>query len=281
MTLKQILKKGANLAFVGAHNPFVAKLVEKTGFGGVYLSGAGLSNSLGVPDIGILTLKDFAYAAKFISKAVSLPLLADADTGFDDIEETVKVYIESGVSGMHIEDQLFPKRCGHLDGKEVVDAAEMEKKIRKAVKVRDSLNKDFLIMARTDARGAVNINEKNQFDEAVSRGHAYLKAGADAIFPESMRSVDEFKKYRSSVEGILLANMTEFGKTPFLTADEFAKLGYQITIFPVTVFRYLAGCAARGLETLKKEGCQKNMVKDMMSRGDINKVLGYDPSAGD
>lgn len=277
--LRQSLKDGRHMTFVGAHNPFIAKLIERAGFEGVYLSGAGLSNSMGVADTGIMQLDDFAYMGRNIARATALPVISDADTGFGDIEATVAAYINAGIAGLHIEDQLFPKRCGHLAGKEVVEAPEMAKSIRRAVKVRDRCDPSFVIIARTDARGAVNIEEEDQFDEAVRRGIVYQKAGADVIFPESLKTHDEFAKYRKSIDGVLLANMTEFGKTPYTTTDEFGKLGYQIVILPVSVFRYVAGSAWRGLERMRKDGYQKNLLGEMMSRGDINKILDYDPGA--
>ena len=274
--MRALLKKGKHLTFVGAHDAFIAKLVENAGFDGVYLSGAGLSNSLGVTDTGVLHLDDFRYAGRYIAGAVSVPVLADADTGFDDVTQTVRAYIETGISGLHIEDQQFPKRCGHLDGKEVVDASEMIAKVRLAAKTRNTLKEDFLLIARTDARGAVNIDEKDQFAEAVRRGKAYIEAGADAIFPESLRSVEEFEKYRAEVPGPLLANMTDFGKTPFITTDEFERLGYQIVIFPVSIFRYLAGCASRAIEIIMKDGNQRNLVDGMMHRKEISRLLDYE-----
>lgn len=273
--MKSLVVAEKQLVLVGAHNPFIAKLVERAGFDGVYISGAGLSNSLGLPDTGILGLEDFQYAGRFIAKAVKLPVLADADTGFDDVAGCVRAYIETGLSGFHIEDQVFPKRCGHLDGKEVTDAEAMVEKIRLAARTRDALNPDFLIIARTDARGASNVEEKEQFAEAVRRGKAYIEAGADVVFPESLRGPDEFKTYRREVPGPLLANMTEFGKTPFITADEFADMGYRIVIFPVSVFRYLAGCASRALETIKKDGNQHNLVDQMLHRHEISRILDY------
>lgn len=279
MLLKKFLKEGRHLTLVGAHNAFVAKLVERAGFDGVYLSGAGLSNSMGVPDTGILKLEDFAYMGGFIAKATNLPMIADADTGFDDVAKTVRSYIEAGISGLHLEDQVFPKRCGHLAGKEVVPVQEMEERIRLAVKTRDECDSSFTIIARTDARGATNVDEKEQFAESVRRGNAYRKAGADVIFPESMRTREELSAYRREVAGPLLGNMTEFGKTPYITTNEFAELGYQIVIFPVSIFRYLAGSTWRALERIKKDGNQKNLVDEMMSRSDINKVLEYDPNA--
>ncbi|MBL6989268.1 MAG: isocitrate lyase/phosphoenolpyruvate mutase family protein [Bacteriovoracaceae bacterium] len=272
-----MLKAKQSLTFIGSHNPFIAKLVERAGFGGVYISGAGLSNSLGLPDTGILKLDDFVYMAKHITKATSLPVICDADTGFDDIEATVEQYIKAGLSALHIEDQVFPKRCGHLDGKEVIDAKLMCQKIQKATSVRDKLSKDFLIIARTDARGATNVESDQQFSESLDRGKQYLQAGADIIFPESMRTEDEFRQYRAGVDSFLLANMTEFGKSPFIAHQDFAKMGYQIVIFPVTIFRYLAGQVDGALEAIMQDGNQRNLIDAMMNRLEVNKILKYDP----
>jgi len=277
--LKTLLDNKKNLTMVGAHNPFMAKLIEKAGFEGVYLSGGGLSNSLGVSDTGILTVDDFVYFGKKISEAISVPLLADADTGFGDIETTVKKYIDAGISGLHLEDQVFPKRCGHLGGKEVVPKEEMIERIQKAVKVRDQMDANFLIMARTDARGASNIEEEKQFDEAVQRGLAYQESGADALFPESLRSAEEFQSYFEKVSAPLLANMTEFGKTPYTPANDFFDMGYQIVLFPVTLFRCLAGRADVALEKLSKDRFQKNLIDQMMTRNEVNEILNYDPNS--
>ncbi len=275
--LRGLLKGGKGLSFVGAHNPFAAKLIERAGFEGVYLSGAGLSNSLGATDTGIIGLADFSYMGKKIAAATKLPLISDADTGFGNHTGTVRAYIEAGISALHIEDQAFPKRCGHLPGKEVIPQEEMEENLRIVTKERDKLDRDFAIIARTDAKGAVNVDEKDQFADAVRRGKAYRKAGADVIFPESLRTKEEFAAYRKEVEGPLLANMTEFGKTPYMTAKEFHDLGYQVVIFPVSLFRYLAGCAERGLARMRADGFQKNIVDEMMSRNDINRLLEYHP----
>lgn len=277
MNLKHLLKNGGGLTFAGVYNPFVAKIAAKVGFDGVYLSGAGLSNSMGLPDIGILGLNDFTYFGKFISDATRLPLIGDADTGFNDVEETVRAYIDAGFSALHIEDQVFPKRCGHLDGKEVITLEEMQDKVGRAVLVRDSLNKNFVIIVRTDARGADNIDKDKQLAESIKRAKAYKKAGADVIFPESLKSMQEFEEFRANVDGALLANMTEFGKSPFISYSEFHRIGYQIVIFPVSVFRCLAARTEEALVTIKKDGDQRNLVDKMMSRGEINKILEYDP----
>lgn len=275
--LKALIQDKKCLTMVGAHNSFVAKLVERAGFDGVYISGAGLSGNWGVTDTGILQLSDFAYAANFISKATSLPTISDADTGFGDVAKTVRDYIKAGISGLHIEDQVFPKRCGHLKGKEVIPANEMILKIKEAVRTRNEIDPDFMIIARCDARGASNVADKMQFDESVERGKAYIEAGADVIFPESLRDRDEFKRYRKGVDCPLLANMTEFGNTPYITYREFADMGYNIVIFPVTMFRYLAGRAAHALQILKEAGHQESLLPEMLSRQEINKILNYEP----
>jgi len=277
INLKSLLKKKKTLVFLGTYNPFTAKLIEKAGFDGVYISGAGLANSYGVPDDGTLSLDDFVYNAKWICKAVNIPVICDADTGFGNIEETVYRYIESGLSGMHIEDQVFPKRCGHLAGKEVIPLDDMIEKIKKAIKIKNKYDSDFVIIARTDARGAANINENLQLQESINRGRAFREAGADIIFPESLKSRDEFLKYRSKVSGPLFANMTEFGKTPFIKYNEFEEMGYNIVIFPVSLFRYTAGRTLKALEILKNTGNQEKLIDDMMTRNEINELLNYNP----
>ncbi len=266
----------------GAYNPFIAKLIEQVGFDGVYISGAGLANSLGMPDDGSLNREDFAYFANLITKTVSLPVICDADTGLDigiknGLESTVDIYIQCGLAGLHIEDQLFPKRCGHLAGKEVIEPREMLEKIHQVTKARDKYDRDFLIIARTDARGADNVSESCQMEESIKRGQSYLEAGADMIFPESLRSIEEFKRYRIEVKAPLLANMTEFGQTPMLTANQFEDLGYSIVIYPVSLFRFAAGRTKAALENLKRHGNQQQLISEMMSRDQINALLNYKP----
>ena len=266
----------------GAYNPFIAKLIEQAGFDGVYISGAGLANSLGLPDDGSLNREDFAYFANLITKAVSLPVICDADTGLDidvknGLESTVNIYVQCGLAGLHIEDQVFPKRCGHLAGKEVIEQGEMQEKIHQITKARDKYDKDFLIIARTDARGADNVSESCQLEESIKRGRSYIEAGADMIFPESLRSIEEFKRYRVEVKAPLLANMTEFGQTPMITANQFEDLGYSIVIYPVSLFSYTAGHTKAALESLKRKGNQEQLIAEMMSRNQINKLLNYKP----
>ena len=275
--LKELLASRKTLVFPGTYNPFTAKLVEQASYDGVYLSGAALSNSLGVPDDGTLKLADFAYAAKKTCGAVGVPVICDADTGFDDLEETIRTYAGCGVAGIQLEDQQFPKRCGHLPGKEVVSCDEMVAKIRQAHRIRQALNLDILLIARTDARGAANVEEKDQLKESIERGKAYRVAGADLIFAESLRDRGEFQEYRNRVDGWLLANMTEFGKTPLISWREFEKIGFNIVIFPVTLFRLAAGRMARALEVLRKDGHQGTLLPEMMSRDEINRLLNYQP----
>ena len=280
--LKRLINQKNTLLMPGAFNPFVARLIERAGFDGVYISGAGLANSLGLPDDGRLELKDFAYFANFMTRAVNIPVICDADTGLDtgemnDVHLTVQTFIQSGLAALHIEDQVFPKRCGHLQGKEVVDREEMQEKILQFVKARNQYDRDFLIIARTDARGADNISEPDQLEECIERGNAYLKAGADMIFPESLRSYEEFREVRTRIDSPLLANMTEFGRTPLLTAGQFEELGYNIVIYPVSLFRFAAARIRSALENIKMNGNQQKLIAEMMTRDQINELLDYKP----
>ncbi|MCF8721626.1 isocitrate lyase/PEP mutase family protein [Nitrospina gracilis] len=261
----------------GVYNAFTAKQAAAMNFSGLYLSGAALSNSLGVPDNGTLGLDEFAWLGRWIVQAVDLPVLCDADTGFEDIEVTIRRYIETGFAGIQIEDQVFPKRCGHLQGKEVVPAEEMVSRLKQAVAVRNAMAPDFLIVARTDARGADNVDVGGQLDECIDRGNRYREAGADVIFPEALKDENEFARVRKEVAGPLLANMTEFGQTPLMGAREFSRLGYDFVIFPVSLFRFHAGCTKRFFSTLSKEGSQESRLSEMMNRKEINGILNYEP----
>lgn len=261
----------------GAYNAFVAKQIAEAGFPGIYVSGAGLSNSLGVPDDGTLGLQDFLYLGRRIVEAVEIPVICDADTGFEKIEETVRKYIEGGFSGLHIEDQVFPKKCGHLSGKEVIPRENMVVKVKEACAARDKYDPDFFIIARTDARGASNLESKDQFNESITRGNLYREAGADMIFPESLTTKDEFARYGKEVPGYLLANMTEFGNTPFIKVREFWDIGFNIVIFPVSLFRYHVGKTKSFLSRLNLDGNQEHLVQEMMHRKEINGILNYEP----
>ena len=270
--LRKLLKKGT-VVTPGCFNAASAMLIEKCGFRAVYISGAGLSNSAGLPDTGLLSMSEVAKQAGNIAKAVNIPVIADIDTGFGgpaEVRKTVKVFEKSGIAGIQIEDQRFPKRCGHLAGKEVIAAEEMAEKIEAACGARR--NKDFLIIARTDARGVTNI------DDALERAMMYIDAGADVIFPEALGSKDEFKRFAREIDAPLMANMTEFGKTPYITAKEFGDMGYSLIIFPMTIFRVAMKAMENALLELKKKGTQKGLLKNMQTREELYKLIGYEGS---
>jgi methylisocitrate lyase len=257
-------------ALPGAFNPLVAKLAERLGFRAVYLSGGALSAGNGVPDIGLLTLSEFVAAAQLTAQATSLPLLCDADTGFGEalnVERTVRMFEAAGVAGVHLEDQEMPKRCGHLSGKSLVSAEAMAAKIRAAVAARR--DPDFVIVARTDARGVTD------FADAVSRAKLYLAAGADAIFPEAMENAAEFAAFAKSVPCPLLANMTEFGKGPLLDVKTLGEMGYRMILFPLTAFRVAMTAAEDTLRDLLEKGTQAGSVAKMMTRAELYDALGY------
>tara|TARA_R110002096_G_scaffold4493_22_gene20957 strand:- start:3882 stop:4724 length:843 start_codon:yes stop_codon:yes gene_type:complete len=261
------------VAMPGACNAATGRLIERAGFPAVYVSGAGLANAtVGVPDIGLLTLTEVAQLAGYIAKAVSIPAIADADTGFggpENAARTVREFERAGLAGLHLEDQEFPKRCGHLSGKNVTTVDEMTQKLRAAVAART--DPDFLIIARTDARAVEG------FAPAVERAHAYLEAGADAIFPEALASAEEFASFAREVDAPLLANMTEFGKGPLLTVDELAEMGYRMVIFPQTAFRASMHAAEACLGDLKRDGTQSAWLDRMQTRDELYALLGYDP----
>ena len=270
--LRQLLA-AKTVALPGAINALSARLIERVGFEALYVSGAVLSNSVGgVPDIGLMTLTELASHCAHIARATDLPIVADADTGFggpENAAQTVRVLEALGVCGIHIEDQEFPKRCGHLAGKQLVDATEFCEKIAAAAEAKSS--PDFLLIARTDAYGV------SGYDEAVDRAHRYLEAGADAIFPEALESVEELKRFAADVDTLLLANMTEFGKTPYLTVDGFSDLGYNMVIFPVTLQRVAMKAMEDALILLREQGTQYPSISRMQTRQDLYELLGYDP----
>ena len=259
----------------GVFNAVTARLVERTGFPTAYISGAGLANATaGVPDIGLLTLTEVAQLAGYIAHAVRIPALVDADTGFggpQNVGRTVQEFEGAGLAGMHLEDQVFPKRCGHLAGKTLVSVEEMTEKLRAAVRARQ--DKDFLIVARTDARAVEG------FDAALRRAESYLKAGADAIFPEALESAQEFREFARRVRAPLLANMTEFGRSPLLSARQLAAMGYRMVIFPLTAFRVSMKSAEDCLHDLKRRGTQQGWLERMQTRQELYDLLNYDPRA--
>jgi methylisocitrate lyase len=258
------------IAVPGAFNPLVARLAEKAGFKAVYLSGGALSAGNGVPDIGLLTLTEFVHAAQLTAQATSLPLIADADTGFGEslnVERTVRLFEQAGVAAIHLEDQQMPKRCGHLSGKSLVAPEEMAAKVRAAVAARR--DPDFVIIARTDARGVTS------FADAVGRAKQYLDAGADAIFPEALESPDEFARFAREVPAVLLANMTEFGRGPNLDVATLGSLGYRLILFPLTAFRVAMKAAEDTLTELARLGHQRESIPRMMTRAELYDLLGY------
>lgn len=255
----------------GAFNALVAKLAERLGFPAVYLSGGALSAGwAGLPDVGLVTQTEFAGQAAVLARATSLPVLCDADTGFGEalnVERTVRLYEEAGVAGLHLEDQVSPKRCGHLSGKALVDTQTMSAKIRAAVSGRR--DPDFVIVARTDARGVEG------FDAAVRRAGDYLAAGADMIFPEALESVDEFARFAQAVPAPLLANMTEFGRSPLIPFDDLAALGFKAVIYPLTALRAAMHAAEHVLKTLRDQGTQQALLEQMQTRAELYDLLGY------
>jgi len=256
----------------GAFNAITAKLIESCGFEAVYISGAGISNGMaGYPDTGLLSMKEVLNQARYIASAVSIPVIADIDTGFggpENTARTVKEFEMAGIAGVHIEDQEFPKRCGHLPGKSLISPEEMTEKLRAAIKARSK--HEFLIIARTDARGVKGLND------AIKRAKAYLDTGADAIFPEGLETRAEFKRFAKEIKSPLLANMTEFGKTPYITVDEFEDMGYKMVIFPLTGFRVMLKSVRDAMTELKKSGTQKNLLKKMLTRKELYKLLRYE-----
>ena len=264
------LSSGKLLEFPGAYNPMVAMMVEQYGYNGVYCSGAVMANSLGLPDIGLTTLSEVTQFAGNIAKVTSLPTIMDVDTGFGEVMNMVRTIQEveyAGVAGCHLEDQVNPKRCGHLDGKQLVTRDEMVRKVRAAADSRNDNN--FLVIARTDARGVEG------FDAAVDRAKAYVDAGADMIFPEAMKTQEEFEAFRKAIDVPLLANMTEFGKSRLLTRTELENLGFNLVIYPVTTQRLAMYGVEQGLKAIKETGNADAVLDIMQTRSRLYEVLDY------
>jgi methylisocitrate lyase len=272
--LRELIAKGA-IMLPGVANASIARQVERLGFDAVYVSGAGMANSTaGVPDIGLLTLTEVAQLAGYIARAVKIPAIVDADTGFggsENVARTIRELEAVGLAGCHIEDQQFPKRCGHLSGKSLVDAEAMTEKIKAAVAARR--DRDFMIIARTDARAV------EDFGRTIDRAQRYVEAGADAIFPEALQNAGEFRDFAREIDMPLLANMTEFGKSPLFSFMELAGFGYRMVIFPQSAFRVSMKASEGLLRALKKDGTQKEWLDQMQTRQELYKLLDYDPSA--
>ena len=272
--LRELVANGA-IMMPGVPNASIARQVERLGFDAVYVSGAGMANATaGVPDIGLLTLTEVALLAGYIARAVKIPAIVDADTGFggsENVARTIRELEAVGLAGCHIEDQEFPKRCGHLAGKSLIDLDEMTGRIKAAVAARR--DPDFMIIARTDARAV------EDFDRTIDRAQQYVAAGADAIFPEALQSADEFREFACKLDVPLLANMTEFGKSPLLSFTELAGLGYRMVIFPQSAFRVSMKATESLLRALKEGGTQKEWLDQMQTRQELYKLLDYDPAA--
>ncbi len=252
----------------------MGRLVERAGFEAVYISGAGLCNATaGVPDIGLLTLTEVAQLAGYVARAVKIPCIVDADTGFggpENAARTIEEFERAGLAGCHIEDQEFPKRCGHLAGKSLVTIEEMNEKIAAAAGAKRDPN--FLLIARTDARAV------ESFDKTVERARSYVAAGADAIFPEALQNEQEFRDFAKALEAPLLANMTEFGKSPLVPLDRLAEFGYRMVIYPQTAFRVSMKAAGDMLRDLKAAGTQEAWLDRMQTRNELYELLDYDPT---
>ncbi|MEV6280637.1 methylisocitrate lyase [Nocardia sp. NPDC051832] len=265
------LNSGQIQRFPGAFNPLVAKLIQEIGFEGVYVSGAVLSADLGLPDIGLTTLTEVSGRGQQIARVTELPVLIDADTGFGEpmsAARTVTVMEDAGIAGLHLEDQVNPKRCGHLDGKAVVPAADMVRRLGAAVAARRDPN--FVICARTDAAGIEGI------DAAIDRAKAYADAGADLIFTEALHTPAEFEKFRSALSIPLLANMTEFGKSELLTAKTLESIGYNAVIYPVSTLRLAMYAAEAGLREIFEQGTQSGLLDQMQHRSRLYELLQYE-----
>ena len=267
-TLAELLATGGAIPVAGVFNPLSALIAEDVGFKALYFSGAAFSASLGIPDIGLFTLDELTQAVRWVTRATSLPLIVDADTGFGEAintYRTVKELEAAGAAAVQIEDQVMPKRCGHLDGKQVVEPDEFCAKVRAAVQARSSA----LIVARTDSKAI------NGMADAIDRGRMYVAAGADIIFPEALETAGEFRHYAESVSSPLVANMTEFGKTPYLSVPEFGSLGYQLVIFPVTSLRIAAKSMRDGMRDVLQNGTQAGLLEDMQTRSELYELIGY------
>ena len=268
---RERLATGELLQLPGVFNPLSAKLIQEKGFDGIYISGAVLAADLGLPDIGLTTLTEVAGRSQQISRMTDLPSLVDADTGFGEplnLARTVQTLEDAGVSAIHIEDQINPKRCGHLDGKAVVDQDTAVKRIASAVDARRDEN--LLIMARTDIRGVEDL------PAAIDRAKRLVDAGADAIFPEAMKDLSEFEAMRKAVDVPILANMTEFGKSELFTKQQLADIGINLVIYPVSLLRLAMGAAMRGLDALKENGNLQSVVPEMQTRAELYDLLDYE-----
>jgi methylisocitrate lyase len=265
---RDLLKRPGILRLPGAHNGMAALQAKAAGFDGLYLSGAAMTASMGLPDLGIITVDEVAFFIRQIVRAVGLPLLVDGDTGYGEalnVMHMVRVFEEAGAGAVHLEDQLLPKKCGHLNDKKLADAHDMAAKVAAAVKAR----RDLVIIARTDAAASEGL------DGAVARAKLYMQAGADAIFPEALNTEDMFRAFAKRMPGVpLLANMTEFGKTPFFTADEFEAMGYSMVIWPVSSLRVANKAQQQLYAAIARDGGTHKVVEQMQTRAELYAAIG-------
>lgn len=269
---REKLKTGKLLQFPGSFSPLVSMLIEKKGFDGVYISGSVLSNDLGYPDIGLTTLTEVAGRGRQIARTTSLPAIIDADTGWGEpmnVTRTIQEFIELGLAGCHLEDQMNPKRCGHLDNKSLISTDEMIKKI-KAATLGKKLDENFLLIARTDARAGEGL------EKAIERAKRYVDAGAEMIFPEALQDEKEFAVFRKAIQVPLLANMTEFGKGKLYTKTELENLGFNLVIYPVTTLRLAMGATEKGLDIIKSTGSQTKALPLMQTRQQLYELTAYE-----
>jgi methylisocitrate lyase len=268
LRFRRLLEQPGILQLPGAHNGMAGLQARAAGFSGLYLSGAGMTASMGLPDLGIITVDEVAFFIRQISRAAALPVLVDGDTGYGEalnVMHMVRCFEEAGAGAVHIEDQLLPKKCGHLNDKKLADAHDMAAKVAAAARAR----KHLYIIARTDAAASEGM------DGAVARAKMYLEAGADAIFPEAMTSAEMFREFAARVKAPLLANMTEFGRTPFFTASEFEEMGYRMVIWPVSSLRVAARAQEELYAAIRRDGGTQNMVERMQTRTQLYATIGY------
>ena len=269
LRFRALLERGGILQMPGAHNGVAALQVRAAGFDAAYLSGAAMSASMGLPDLGVITVDEVCFFIRQIARASGLPVLVDGDTGYGEalnVMHMVRCFEEAGAAAIHIEDQLLPKKCGHLNDKKLADPLDMAAKVHAAAKARRTL----YIIARTDAAASEGI------DGAVARAKRYLEAGADAIFPEALINADMFRAFAKAMPGVkLLANMTEFGRTPFFTASEFEAMGYSMVIWPVSAFRAANKAQEKLYAAIKRDGGTQKMVDQMQTRAELYQTIGY------
>lgn len=266
---RRLLERPGILQMPGTHNGLAALQAKQAGFEALYLSGAGMSASMGLPDLGVITVDEVCFFIRQVARASGLPLLVDGDTGYGEalnVMHMVRAFEEAGAGAVHVEDQLLPKKCGHLNDKKLADAHDMAAKVAAARKAR----RDLVIIARTDAAASEGI------DGAVARARLFLEAGADAIFPEALTNADMFRAFAQAMPGVkLLANMTEFGRTPFFTASEFEAMGYRMVIWPVSAFRVANKAQAKLYAAIKRDGGTQNLIGEMQTRAELYATIGY------